>query len=130
MTKKNGKPTCTAASILSAVDTVIEPVNVPQWGGTVYVRSMTLPDYTEVEFFIAQQDKTAKRYEETRILLLSKTLCDADGNLLFTDPDDIEALKTKNAGILDRLWEKACDLNNIGASAQKLLELIGLKKSE
>ena len=102
--------------ILDANDRKLEPVEVPEWGGTVYVRTLT---GTEKDAYLARHVKavdgqqTFDRNGATE-QLVAMALCDESGNRLFTD---LEARKLgeKNANVLERLVEVATKLNKLGA---------------
>lgn len=99
----------TRDSILSALDSKLEAVDVPEWGGTVYIRTMSGAerDKFEVEILDAKGKVTA---DNIRAKLLAKCLSDEKGTRLFSDAD-VEALGGKSANVLERLWVKARKLN-------------------
>lgn len=98
----------TRDQILAATDSVIEAVEVPEWGGLVYVRNLKgrARDQFEGSRYRMKGDKVEVIHENTRAKLLSLCLCDEAGNLLFTE-QDVWALGEKNAAVLDRLFETA-----------------------
>lgn len=105
----------TRAHILSAIDLQIEAVPVPEWGGAVYVRNLNGRDRDRFEGsrIRIKQDRTIEMiHDNTRATLLSLTLCDAEGALLFTE-EDVAALGQKNAGVLDRLFDVAQRLSSL-----------------
>lgn len=98
--------------ILAADDRVVESVEVPEWGGTVYVRSLTRE---EIRPFTDAGDEMAVG------MLVSVTVCDEDGRPLFTD-DDVPALEKKSVRALNRVLEKAMEVNGLGsAQAERVL---------
>lgn len=101
----------TKEAILSADDLPRERVNVPEWGGDVFVRTMTGTDRDAFEAsLIGNKDG---RMENVRARLVSLTLCNEIGTRIFGD-DDIAALGTKSAKALDRVFAVAQRLNGIG----------------
>lgn len=95
--------------MLSALDVTIEPLFVPEWGGTVYVRSLDGKGRDRFEGSRVRVDAHGKielLHDNTRARLLALTVCDADGVLQFTE-EDIEALGKKNAAALDRIFDVA-----------------------
>lgn len=94
--------------ILGAVDLKIEAVEVPQWGGTIYVRNLSgkARDKFEASRYRMKGDKVELIHDNTRAMLLSMCLCDESGTLLFSAAD-VEALGEKNAAVLDQLFEVA-----------------------
>ena len=98
----------TKAQILQADDLPTEDVQVPEWGGTVRVRTMTGKERDEFESSIVQlkqqgrKTTTERDLSNARAKLLSRTIVDAQGKLLFT-MKDIEALGAKSARALDSI---------------------------
>lgn len=110
-----GKGGLTREQIFGAMDLKIEAVYVPEWGGTVYVRSLSgagLDEFQGSRVRLNTQNKAELVYENTRAKLLSKTLCDEQGMLLFSDAD-VQKLGEKNAGALDRIYEVAQRMNGM-----------------
>lgn len=101
-------------AILGASDLTRELVSVPEWGGEVYVRTMTGTERDAFETAI--YNSTAKRVntENIRARLAAATLCDDKGVLLFA-PKDLAALGAKSAKALDRVYETAQRLNGMSA---------------
>ena len=114
----NGHGSLTREQILAAVDQKIEAVDVPEWGGTVYVRNLTgkRRDQFERSRYRVVGKGTDKDVEvvteNTRASLLAMTVCDKDGVLVFTEAD-IEALGEKNGAVLDRLFDVAQRLSGM-----------------
>lgn len=101
----------TKEAILSADDLPRERVSVPEWGGDVFVRTMTGTDRDAFEAsLIGNKDG---RMENVRARLVSLTLCNEIGTRIFGD-DDIAALGAKSAKALDRVFAVAQRLNGIG----------------
>lgn len=107
----------TRDAILAAPDRPLEAVEVPEWGGTVYVRTMGADERDAFEERLGDQ---AKGLRGMRALLAVLTLCDAEGARLFTE-DDLPALSAKSAAVLDRIAETAMRLNGIGAKDERAL---------
>lgn len=91
----------------------MEAVDVPEWGGTVYVRQMTSAerDAHEGERLIVRGDRVEFSHDNVRAKLLVKCICDESGNRLFGDAD-AAALGQQPAGILMRLARVAARLNS------------------
>lgn len=100
----------TKEQILLSDDLPQEPVQVPEWGGEVQVRTMTGTDRDAFEASLIGKDG---RLENVRARLVSLTLCDEAGVRLFSD-GDIDALGQKSAKALDRVFTVAQRLNGIG----------------
>lgn len=108
----NGHGGLTREQILAAIDMKIEAVDVPEWGGTVYIRNLT--GKAREKFERSRYRMVGKGlekeveiiHENTRASLLAATICTSDGTLLFSAAD-VEALSDKNGAVLDRLFDVA-----------------------
>lgn len=100
----------TKEAILSADDLPRERVSIPQWGGDVFVRTMTGTDRDAFETSLIGKEG---RMENVRARLVSLTLCNEVGTRIFGD-EDITALGAKSAKALDRVFAVAQRLNGIG----------------
>lgn len=118
MTKsKNG----TAPSILSRDQIVgikddikMELVEVPEWGGSLYVRGLTGFERDRFEAEVVDDRKDSKRMNLTnvRARLVALAVVDENGTRLFK-PTDIEWLGQKSAAVLDRIYDVATRLSGI-----------------
>lgn len=104
----------TRADILAAQDYKREPVDVPQWGGRVWVRTMsgTAKDQYEQSCLKVVSGKVEQDMVNMRAKLLAATLCDESGRLLFSAAD-VPLLGEKSAYALDKCYEIACRLNAV-----------------
>lgn len=98
-------------AILAADDTTYEELPVPEWGGTVRVKSLTGTQRDAFEVSISTDGKT-KNLENVRARLVAKTVVDKDGKTIFTDKDVVK-LGLKNAAALNRVWELARRLSGL-----------------
>lgn len=108
--------------ILQAQDLPTELVSIPEWGGDVYVRGMTGAERDKWEASIVQtrgKDQTLNMVN-IRAKLASITICDEQGNRLFTDAD-IARLSAKSAHALQRVFLVAQKLSGIGEDDVKEL---------
>lgn len=104
--------TLTAEEILCADDVVLKSVEVREWSGSVWMRSMTAAQRDDFELAFAGENKTQGASTNLRARYLSKCLCDENGALLFgNDPEKVKELGDKNGRIIDMLFEVARDLN-------------------
>lgn len=108
----------TRQAILEADDIKREEVQVPEWGGSVYIGTMTGDAKDEFELTIAAAAKNGLTKAQVRARLVAATAQDAHGALLFT-AEDVAALGKKSAAALDRCATVAQRLN---AMTQKDLE--------
>lgn len=109
----------TKERILAADDMKRESVDIPEWGGIVYVRTMTGTERDTWErMMIAAKDKTSY---PLRASLCALCICDDVGNRIFA-VDEIDSLGEKSSAALDRIFEIATRLNKIGGNDVKELE--------
>ncbi len=116
----------TKEQILAVQDVQPVAVEIPEWGGTVYVRPMSAGERDRWEGDLLERSEkrkegVAKAVENLRAVFLSKCLCDQDGKLLF-GPDDIEALSGKSYRAVDRAYEAAQSLNGLSEADVAELE--------
>lgn len=131
MTKKmNGAAALTRAAILDADDLPREKVEVPEWGGYVYVRTMTGAERDRYEFeeTTASENRTP---EGARARLLIRTVVDENGQRLFTEKD-VQVLSEKSSAALDRCQEVAARLNRLTAADMEFLikNLLAARKGD
>lgn len=107
-------------SILAASDLPTEEVPVPEWGGSVYVRTMSGTERDSFEQSIVDAKK-GNGMVNVRARLAVRVLCDDKGGRLFAD-SDADALGKKSGKALDRVFEVAQRLCGIGAKDVKELE--------
>lgn len=94
-------------SILTVEDLPREEVDVPEWGGSVVVRTMTGSERDAFET-VHIKDPT----KDIRARLAVHTVCDDQGTLLFS-LNDVDAVGKKSAAALDRIFAVAVRLNGI-----------------
>lgn len=100
--------------ILGAQDIEIEEVNVPEWGGSVFVKGMTGTERDRFEASIVEQrgKDTKVNMVNIRAKLASETICDKEGVRLFSIKD-AKALGKKSASALQRVFDVAQRLSGI-----------------
>jgi len=104
----------TKEQILSADDRASIKLEVPEWGGEVYVRVMS---GTERESFEREWTSTEEKLlPQYKVKLLRRCLCDDKGDALFSN-EDLTALGEKNALVLDRLFTECMKLNGFAKDA-------------
>ncbi len=107
----------TKQQILAADDCKKERIDVPEWGGEVWVRVMsgTERDMFEAELYgEPSRNGTARKLNlrNVRAKLATLTMCDASGNRLFTDKE-MDELGKKSSAALDRVFSVAQRLNGM-----------------
>jgi hypothetical protein len=109
----------TKDQILEASDMTSATVDVPEWGGSVCIRTMTGTDRDAFEASMVEIDAAGHRSPDMRNLrakLVAMTAIDDAGNRLF-DLADIPLLARKNAAALDRVFTAAQKLNGLADDA-------------
>ena len=98
----------TAEQILAADDAALLEVKVKEWGGSVFIRVMSVSERDAYErMWIGKRDSGIENF---RTEYLQRVLCDEKGNLLFTR-EQIEKLGQKSAAVMTRLFERAMKHN-------------------
>lgn len=119
----------TKEDILNSADINIQPMDVPEWGGTIYIKSMSGKERDEFEASIKTYEVTPTGKDKSttkvdikglKVILISLVVCDKEGKLLFTRAD-VDKLNQKSAKPLQNVFEKAQELNGLGEKAIKEL---------
>lgn len=109
----------TRDAILKAEDLPSEIVPVPEWGGSVIVRTMRADERDAYELECYDSREASKKagqgdhQEHIRARLAAWTIVDDGGNRIFT-ADDLHALGQKSARALDRVCDAARRLSGLG----------------
>ncbi|MGW5639623.1 hypothetical protein [Streptomyces sp. NPDC003832] len=96
-----------ADEILAADDLPREPVEVPEWGGTVLVQGMDGTSRDRFEASMVNDKLTGvskdKALDNYRARLAALTLVDESGKRLFRSDAEVKRLGTKSAQALTRV---------------------------
>lgn len=90
----------------------VEEVQVPEWGGSVYVRILKGSDRDSL---VAM--RTAQGEHAFFVGLIAVTVCDESGISLGFTPEDIPGLADKGLTPLTRIFNAAAKLNGLTATA-------------
>jgi len=116
-----------ADDILNAEDLKPEPVDVPEWGGTVLVRGMTGTERDQFEAAMLKDNMSGvskdKAMDNYRARLAAATIVDENGARLFRGDAVVKRLGAKNAQALTRVVEVSSRLS--GLSDDDVKELTG-----
>jgi len=110
--------------IVQVKDVKVEAVHVPEWGGTVYVRSISAAERGLIEEAAAKfkESKGKDSFARTfTVKFASLALCDKDGERLFDDKD-LSLLQQKNAAAISRIAEAAQRLSGFSKEDMEELE--------
>jgi hypothetical protein len=96
----------TKAKILEANDIKLKELDMSQeWGGTVYIRTITGTERDQFEDSYAEQ-----KMRGFRVRFLVLTLCDDKGDRLFSD-GDAELLGKKSSASINKAFDAAWSHN-------------------
>lgn len=100
----------TAEQIIAADDLGLKEIAVPEWGGSVYVRVMSVGERDAYEkLWIGKKDSGVDNF---RTEYLARVLCTDKGELLFSR-GQIDALAKKSGAVCGRLFDAALAHNNM-----------------
>ena len=118
------------SDIIAAQDLQTQEVPVPEWGGSVRVRSLTGTERDAFETCLVKvvDGKRVPDMDNLRAKLLAATLVDENGTPLFSvaDVGDLSDLGSKSAAALDRIFGVAQRLNGMAADSVE----VAVKNSE
>lgn len=95
-----------------------EQMEIPEWGGTVFVREMTGAERSSVENRFIGKDKSMDGMRESVIMMC--TFDDTGGKVFH--PGDEKWLCDASADVLDRMFGKIMDMSGMGKEAAALAE--------
>jgi hypothetical protein len=103
--------TLTAEQILASNDAgLMGPITVPEWGGDVYIRVMSVGERDSYErLWIGKKDSGIENF---RSEYLARCLCNEKGELLFTRTQ-VVALASRSGAVVGRLFDSALKHNNM-----------------
>ena len=103
----------TAQEILGADDIEDVELEIPEWGGSVFVRTMTGAERDAFESSMVGAGGVADRLVNLRARFAVLVCCDADGKRIFGQDEASVPLGKKSASALDRIWEAGQSLNRM-----------------
>jgi hypothetical protein len=107
--------------ILESKDLPSEEVDIPEWGGSVFVRTMTADERDKFDYRLIESKKNSGGgVDNVSALVAVMTVTDRNGNRMFTEAD-IVPLGRKSSGALARIWKVSQRLNALGPQAEEEL---------
>lgn len=106
----------TREMILNAKDLHTEPFEIPEWGVTVKIKSMTVSKRNQL-LKDSANDKGEVDHEKLFPILLITALVDAETEEPIFAATDRDAINEKNVGVVERV-------------AKKIMEVCGLSNTE
>lgn len=115
--------TLTREQILTASDRKYETVDIPEWGGSVRVRSLTVREQARLADIVEKTgDKNLEeRVREQQLRTIVFAVVDESGNPLFRE-EDVEALLDKNPQVILRLQAAILRVSGLEQAAARALE--------
>lgn len=110
-------------AILSASPCQKDKVEMPEWGGHVYVSAVSAADWMDVQDAMAKdKDEAGKLATAPWVgLMLVRTIVDENGQRLFDDGDAPELMK-KPLVLINRLYHASDKLNDFTGRGIKAAE--------
>jgi hypothetical protein len=103
-------------AILACHDLPLKEVVVPEWGGSVFLRTFSVGEGIALE--AAKKDRAD---DQVVGLYLAFALGDSEGRRLFTEAD-LDELYKKSPKVLVRLFHEAVALNQMGEDDDEVRE--------
>lgn len=100
----------TKEQILKAKDYDLKEVEMPEWGGSVFMRSFSGKERSELEVEVTENGGNILIDSTLRARFIRKCLCDGEGNLLFAE-EDIDVLNQKSAAALEKLFNLTLEVS-------------------
>jgi hypothetical protein len=100
------------ADIQAVDDRKIEKVEVPEWNGFVFVRTMNGKEHDQFDAWISGADGKILVDDHLREKVVVSTCCNEQGELLFTR-DHLTLFDEKTSAPVRRIYESSCKLNKI-----------------
>ncbi len=113
----------TKEQILAVKPKVVE-VEVPEWGGTVFVRPVTLREQGKLADLGNKYEKTSieARLKNCTLQLLEWAVCDKDGNRAFSIEDFLQMWEVTPASAFLRLQESILRISGLTKESREELE--------
>ena len=105
--------------IVDSQDKEYQDVDVPEWGGTVRIATMSGEDRDRWELSMMQADDSSERGFKlnfdaySRVRLVAMCLVDDNFNRIFVTKEQIEKLSQKSGKVMDLLYDVAQRVNGI-----------------
>ena len=101
--------------IFAVNDRKTEIVSVPEWGGEVMVRTLSGRERDEFEASTVKTNKgkQEQNYDNFRARFVALCVVDESGKRLFNSRAEIQMLGNKSVAALQRVFNKAQELNGM-----------------
>lgn len=94
-------------------DLALEKVDVPEWGGHVFIRRLTSLEAGALMVAAGKMQEAKDEAEQGKfhILIAAKTICDESGVAMFDDDEGRQILSGKSQAAIGRLARASMKLN-------------------
>ncbi len=102
----------------------LQEVEVPEWGGSVFIRPVTLEEQGKLADLGAKHEKSsaAIRIRHCTLSLLQWTVCAEDGKPLFTGEDLAGLMSKSSASAFLRLQDAVLKFSGLTEESRRELE--------
>lgn len=113
----------TKEQIQKVDDSKIARVDVPEWGGHVFVKTISgfARDQYEQSLIKMKRGRADADLTNQRAKFVVMVACNEEGNLLF-NPNDADWLGNKSASAIHRIYTEAVRLNGMDDEAESELK--------
>lgn len=107
-----------------AASAKLKEVEVPEWGGSVFIRPVTLEEQGKLADLGVKHEKSsaAIRIRHCTLSLLQWTVCDEDGKQLFTAEDLAGLMSRSSASAFLRLQDAVLKFSGLTEESRRELE--------
>lgn len=106
----------TRESIFASDDTGFESIEVPEWGGTLYVRGLNGLEREEMENHFLKGDDSSVDITGQKVKMLIACVVDKDRNQIFK-PNDAGKINKKSGVVIDKIFGVCCRLSGLTDAA-------------
>jgi hypothetical protein len=103
-----------ANEILAKDDFTYEEIDVPEWGGTLRLRSLSGAQRTIITARAQKNRATGDGLYEQLIIM---SAVDEDGKLIFDEKQHLEMMKSRNSAVTKRIGEKVLEISGFTPDA-------------
>ncbi len=104
-------------AILECSDLPREELDIPEWGGKVIIRALTISEGEGVGNAVAEAKKNGEKISYGA-LLAAASIVDENGNRIFSDAD-VVPLSRKSRSAIQRIVDAAERLSGVGQAAHE-----------
>lgn len=110
---------------------ILQEIRIPQWGGFVYIRPLTVSEQTRLAELGTKFEKanTAARIKNITLQVIKWSVTDADGAALFED-GDLDQLLQSDASAIMSLQDAIIRYSGLTEESRRELEKNLLSRAE